>query len=715
MKIVSYRTIELLGQLTASSAPISVRELSARLGVSERTVRYGLAELRSSLSEAMIEIESVPGKGIQLPARFHARASEVLDFWRRDCGFERAYKNSVERSTAIATEVIAGRGARTVEHWSKWLGVIRSTCLRDLASARGLLAEWGLCIEPAGRSGILVTSPEEEIREALWRLIIQLIPGDRLLAILIRDRAQMPTKSSPTRYAYINEVLEPSRMALVIDAVMDVLEEYDFRPSDNDVVTSLVKILVASARCAEGYLLEAVHGASGAPRAREIALRLIAVICGDDLPLSIREVEASYLLSLLPDREKGGEWLCTCSPDRTTEDVIGFVLERVRAWFGGRFLHDQHLIKLFRLHLASAISRARIAERVDNPLRDTIIAQYPIPFDRCTSLFHEVDRRFGVSLDANEIAFVAMYVAAARDEEGGECGQTDLRVTLICGYGYGTVALLRRSLSRRLPWIHVAEQISVFEALDHRYDNVDIVLTTVEVPVPLPIPMIRVSPVLSESDVRKIKSFAPWRGEDMGPRLEDVLSIVHRYCEVQNIEALELDLKRLLKGRGEHREEGDMSLPSLREVVLRQRTLANAVCSDWDDVVSRAASVLFNDPMQAGEWGTDVRNIQKEYGQMSILPHGVCMPHGYPRSSYSLSMTLISLADPVVLHLPTGCEEIRLIMAVAAPNNEIQARMLDELFCLLEEGAELVDRLTEAQNSDELYERFIEQYERRFP
>ncbi|MDY4041018.1 MAG: PTS sugar transporter subunit IIA [Collinsella sp.] len=158
-----------------------------------------------------------------------------------------------------------------------------------------------------------------------------------------------------------------------------------------------------------------------------------------------------------------------------------------------------------------------------------------------------------------------------------------------------------------------------------------------------------------------------------------------------------------------------MSLPSLREVVLRQRTLANAVCSDWDDVVSRAASVLFNDPMQAGEWGTDVRNIQKEYGQMSILPHGVCMPHGYPRSSYSLSMTLISLADPVVLHLPTGCEEIRLIMAVAAPNNEIQARMLDELFCLLEEGAELVDRLTEAQNSDELYERFIEQYERRFP
>ncbi|MBE6468547.1 MAG: PRD domain-containing protein [Coriobacteriaceae bacterium] len=715
MKIPPYRSIELLGQLLSSADPVSVLDLSERLGVSERTVRYGLAELRCGLLGSEVEIETVPGKGILLPAKLQERARRIFLAWSELSGVERAYRNAEERGTAIAVEVLAGRGDRSIESWMEWLGVSRSTCLRDLSFARQKLIAWGLDLDRNRRRGIAVTASESDVRSALHRLILQLIPEDQLLTLLIGWGPSSVNELGPTPYGYVNEVFDPARMTLVVEAVMEVLETCDLHPSDNDIVATLVKVAVSAHRAFHGFLVEHPGGPSSEGEISEILLRLVDAVCGSALSRPDALREAAYLGALLPSRSGVYEIPREHVRADGTEAIVSSALGCMQRAFGGGLLHDKRLIELLRLHLRSAFSRARRGEHAKNPLLDAVRRQYPIQFDRCAGIFEEVGSRFSVALDNDEIAYIAMYVAAAQGHDAQVDGRTDVKATLICGYGYGAVALLRSSLARQLPWIHVIEQISVFNALDHSYGDTDVVLSTVDVPVPLPVPMIRVNPVLSGSDIRKIKAFAPWRDVVSSPRIEDVLSIVHKHCIVQDAASLEGDLERLLGGDIAHKQKGREGLPSLWDAIPAAAALARASCSDWGDAVHLAASVLFDDTSQAEGWEKDVKSIRDEYGQLSVLPHGICMPHGYPRSAYAFSMTLITLAEPVLIDIPDGQVEMRMIMAVASPNNETQARALDELFCLLEEGEDFVDALLAACSSENLHRRFTELYRRRFP
>ena len=717
MRIVSRRCIEILKRLHLSADPVPVRVLAEHVGVSERTARYDLSDLRLFLSQYGVSIETVPGAGLALAPVHRERVVEILDQWDAHIGPDQHYKDAEERCMAVAIAALAGQASHTIAEWEEQLGVSRSTCLRDLSAARKQLASWGLRLMEGRTRGISVISPESEIRSVLSRVLLSIILEEQLLAVLVRERGHTHLLVKPTPFAYLNNIIEAPTMELIVEAAMQAFQTYETRPADNELISSLVRISVACKRMSEGKMLQEAPAPSFASkRVLGICKRLVRAVLGDGLEDGVRAREAGALAALLPnpmERAGAGE-----PPGREIEStrIATYVLQRIIETLGVDLGRDPHLLELFRLHLGSAIARAHAGDQVRNPFLDAVKAQYPVVFSACTEIFADVSSKFGVALSPDEIAYIARYAAAALGHQETAPVHSGISAVLICGYGYGygTVALLKSALKRRLPWVHVIEQISVFQAIEHRYDGADIILTTVEVPVPLPLPVIQVNPMLPISDIRKIEAFSPWRSEGQHVRLEDVLSIIHRHCTVHDASTLESDLNKLLDNRlppvvvsgGQ---------PSLLDALGRERTLARVHCANWDEAVRRASTVLLGEGEAASTWLSDVYKIRDDYGQLSVLPTGICMPHGFPRPSYSLSITLITLDEPLEIESFGENVEVRVVMAIASPHNEIQARALDELFSMIDSHVGLARELSDTANSSELYELFVQRYRELFP
>ena len=69
------------------------------------------------------------------------------------------------------------------------------------------------------------------------------------------------------------------------------------------------------------------------------------------------------------------------------------------------------------------------------------------------------------------------------------------------------MTFLKESLKREFPSIDILDTLSVFEATSYDYLSVDLVLTTIDVPVPLSRPLIKVHPILTRLDIRRIGAF----------------------------------------------------------------------------------------------------------------------------------------------------------------------------------------------------------------
>ena len=73
MITITSRCLGILEILSEENAPITVKRISAKINVSERTIRYDINLLKSWLNENGIALSSIPKKGIFLNDKPAAR------------------------------------------------------------------------------------------------------------------------------------------------------------------------------------------------------------------------------------------------------------------------------------------------------------------------------------------------------------------------------------------------------------------------------------------------------------------------------------------------------------------------------------------------------------------------------------------------------------------------------------------------------------------
>ncbi|MGN1294654.1 BglG family transcription antiterminator, partial [Weissella soli] len=149
-------------------------------------------------------------------------------------------------------------------------------------------------------------------------------------------------------------------------------------------------------------------------------------------------------------------------------------------------------------HVQPMLNRLRSNIVVVNPLLQDIQFNYSDVFSKIKNQLHDID--FNISND--EIGFLTLYVVRALEEV-----HAHKKVLLMCSTGVGTAQLLETKVRKAFPDFEVVGTISAQFYQDNlrNYQDVDLVISTINIQFQPVSPVIQVSALFTENDRRRIE------------------------------------------------------------------------------------------------------------------------------------------------------------------------------------------------------------------
>ena len=171
MAVVKNRLLLMLYLLDNSDQPLQARQLAAMAGVSERTVKNDMAELRELAQARGVEILTRKGKGYLLQVLDHAVYDPVREQLQiRFSTMNYTKSEIVGRTNDILRRLIVAPRYLTFDAISDQLFLSRRTLQAQLREVRQCLEAFGLTLQSRPKYGVKVTGEEFQRRLCMLEL-----------------------------------------------------------------------------------------------------------------------------------------------------------------------------------------------------------------------------------------------------------------------------------------------------------------------------------------------------------------------------------------------------------------------------------------------------------------------------------------------------------------------------------------------------------------
>lgn len=140
---------------------------------------------------------------------------------------------------------------------------------------------------------------------------------------------------------------------------------------------------------------------------------------------------------------------------------------------------DHQLINDLSIHLEPALHRFQVGLQAFNPYTKEIIKLYPQAFEMAFELSQKINQRFMVTMDKNEIAYLALHFEAFLERKTAEPISEDaVSIVVVCSTGMGTARLLTQRIRRYFgKAVEIKRVISVSELFKTKVTE-DLIVST---------------------------------------------------------------------------------------------------------------------------------------------------------------------------------------------------------------------------------------------
>jgi lichenan operon transcriptional antiterminator len=439
----------LLDYLSTADRWVEAGELADRLGVTTRSVRNYVTAVRE---RSTVAIASSPD-GYRIDAGSYARHRGSRTPGDAQ-GTPRDRLHALVRRLGDAPEGLDVHAAADELHVSE------STVEADLRKVRAMVEEAGMALRRTG-AVVLLEGSERDFRRLLSRMFRdESAQGFLPLETVQREFASDSLRAFKTdlieelteRGFFVNEY-GVDNVLLHVAIAVDRLARSPRRP-DGDADAHAADVALDAHAAGEPGAHDG-HDA-GDPAAeptalaiREVLARLLAVHF--DVPVPAGDV--AYLALLVRTRvvTPGNEQsLATVMREHVVEsdlDVVRAIVRRVKQEYLVD-LEDEDFTVRFSLHLGNLVARAADRSFSRNPLARSIKTSYPMTYEIAVFIASEVQRRRGIAINDDEIAYIALHVGSHRER----VARRDDRVAcaLVCPNYYDLHQIMRRRIEQAL-------------------------------------------------------------------------------------------------------------------------------------------------------------------------------------------------------------------------------------------------------------------------
>lgn len=453
----------LVGALADDGGWMTASRLAERLGVSDRTVRTYVAQANRD-GEAVVE--SGPD-GYRLDRRAWARRLQAGPA-ASEAATPDGRRARLIRDLADASDGLDVHEAAAAAHVSE------STIEADLGRVRARLQGTGLALERDG-STVRLIGPETAMRRLVGSLVRE--EGRRG----IRDLSSLREGFAP---------MDGFRRALLVG-----LDDAGYSPNEYALDDVLLHVAIALDRVARDRTLAATSDPGAAEPDDELA-GLVDELVRGEFGVRLPPAEIRHLSRLIGTRA------ATRRSGATRAGVLREIVERIsRDWLVE--LGDDEFIERLALHVDNLAARAAEHSYSRNPLTASIKAAYPLIYDLAVYLASELARLEGITVNDDEIAYLAMHLGAQleRTRARGEV----VRVAVVAPDYHDARARLVERLRGRL-----GDEVELVVGESAGFDvdgatDADLVVAVLPPRAPLP-HVVMVSPLPTEDDLERVRA-----------------------------------------------------------------------------------------------------------------------------------------------------------------------------------------------------------------
>ncbi|MED3984986.1 BglG family transcription antiterminator [Peribacillus simplex] len=657
-------------------SPISkMKELEAQTGLTRRQIQYGLSKANDWLQfHGYQQIQYNREMGYSFSETIKDEELNVK-LTKRNYIF-----SETDREKVFYLMILLSQEELSVYHFQTITGLSRNTVLKDLKSLKEKNRDISLKIQYSKQDGYVVIGESRVKRYIIERLVHDVLnsPNSELIMECIWGNHEKQISS-------IRLQLERIERKLGITFTDERLHELSYL------------FLCTDQLIGKGEELQADE--SWAPFVATEEYKMVEEMTRTNAFQSVwSETENLYATLHLLSMNRTKD----ISPLKDDEVIQHLLQQIVEEFERLAFVHlkdKEQLCQQLYVHFKPAYHRLRYGLPQMNPMTGRVQKVYPELHHLTKKSLWVLEKEIGRPVSEEEVAYFTIYFGGWLRRQGTTLDDRK-RAIVVCPNGIGISNILIYTLRELFPDILFLDVLSVRKAAEYPL-SYDLVFSTVHMRTK--VALFVVPPILEMQDKHTLRQQV--MQELYGYTTESVdvaalLKIISKYATIHEKDQLEKALKSNVYTHTPKINQFSLKeaeKPVLEELLNMQTIQLQQHVSDWKEAIQVAAKPLVDLGTVEERYVDAMIEAIETNGPYVVITPGVAIPHARPEQGVrSLSMSLLKL-DEAVDFAPD--KPVRLIIILAAVDNDSHLRALIQLTQLLNEPANIEEILRTSDKS----------------
>ncbi len=451
-------------------------ELSLLWGVSEKTVRVRLKEMKPEIESHGGRLLSKKGQGFRIQAE-----EEGFEQWL--AGLKAGEGKGLPDTPAGRVEYLLAMLLNRedyikFDHICEFLYISRSTLSGEMRQVEERLGKFHIDLERKPAYGVRIRGNEFDIRRCLMEN---------------RKRVEDPYGEQERKRR-----IKDQDMARFL---LEQMREEQIRFSEMSFESILEYIHVAAGRVERGFVIREMPECCGEPgqEERRLAARIMEKI-EKERGVWAGEAEIWFLGIFLAGKRIHGSGKGNLVISERIDRMVADMLEAVYEAFHMEFRDNLNLRMMLNQHLVSLDIRMRYGIEIDNPLLTGIQQKYLLAYSVAVQGSGVLKSYYGREIPEEEVGFLAFLFALALEERENRIEKKN--VLLVCASGRASSRMLLYQLKKEFAdYLDQVSVCNVYELEDFDLPGVDYIFATVPIYRKVTVPVIEIHDFLEYGDL----------------------------------------------------------------------------------------------------------------------------------------------------------------------------------------------------------------------
>jgi transcriptional antiterminator len=487
--MLTAREFQMTNKLLNAKTPVRIKDLSVEFGVSTRTIKYDLENVRGWFKEQGKNVHSQTNKGLWIDCSDRERMELRMILTQ----FERSKINPDQntRVRRIIMSLLLNNDYLTATELSDELEVSRNTILSDLNQVDKFLESWAISLERKQRTGYRISGNELQFRLMLEHIIYHDLDDYEIYKMATRiTKRERDAGTGSMIDDYLKSVY------CVVEKHMSV----SFSPSLtqllrlSDLLKVLLRLTFSVTRLNMGHTIKSYRVLDRTQYKDEANIYLLSVMEKVYSEMQLPLLEDEYLYISGGMEKETGHWDLT----EITKQIIQYVSQEE----GIDYNKDPKLYSNLLAHLSLRFQNGTLYLNEMNPISDEIKRNHASLFTSVQKACRYFIKQQTITAQESFISFIVLHFLVSYENKFKQ--KRKLRALYVCSTGRGVARLIKSKVEKEISAIDIKAYCSMLEVENIcKNEEFDIIVSVF--PVETTIPVVVVEPLPNKRDIEALR------------------------------------------------------------------------------------------------------------------------------------------------------------------------------------------------------------------